>query len=330
MGECATSRSTAGMPSRVLPQDARDDEPSTASTSKSHHSARPRPESDESVTTVLTEELRNKSGTKHQRSQSSAEATNLSSSTPAQHLLNGTSTPSKSALTPLGPKSGKHQRPTSSPSQLQSLAIQLSPPAASYFTRQPGVSGCDARSPFTRRAPASRSSQGIETLSGPPPALSTQRSYTADSGRNHAPPSDLTQPSHQARKDGRGSSKQGTATPTAQDRSEDGRPVRLDDSKAKMAVPRRARDDYTLEEGQDQVTLRANDFSRPDQSDHRGEMGDNRLEGRSQASQEDLFLNMAQADAAANGDSDPSYRKQRRRVRDFSSCLTGLQARSLS
>ena len=317
------------MPSRVLSQDARDDEPSTSSPSKSHQSTRTRPESDESVPTVLTEELRSKSGTKHQRSQSTAETSNLSSSTAAQHLLSGTSTPFKSAVTPLGPKSGKHQRPTSSPSQLQSLANQLSPQAASSFTRQPGASGCDARSPFTRRAPASRSSQGIETLSGPPPALSTQRSYTADSGRNHAPPLDLTQPSHQARKDGPGSSKQGTAAPTAEDRSEDGKPVRLDDSTARMTLPKRARDDFTLEEEQDQITLRGNDFSRLDQPDHRGQMGHNRLDKRSHASQEDLFLNMAQTDAAANGDSAASYQKQRRRVR-ISSYPIGLRMRSFS
>ena len=300
------------MPSRVFPQDARDEGTSRASTSPSHH---PRPGSKESVSPVLTEELRSKSGTKHQRSQSIAEATNLSSSTTAEHLH---CEPSKSAATPLGSKSQKHQRPTSSPSQLQSLANQLSPPSASYFTRQPDASGCDARSPFTRRAPASRSSHGIETLSGPPPALSTQRSYTVDSARNHAPPGDLTQTSHQTRNDEPGRAKKDATTLKAEDRFGDGRPIRLDDSKAGMALQKRARDDFTLEEEQDQVTLRGNDFSRSDQPDRRGQMGDNRLEKRSQASQEDLFLNMAQNDAAANGDADPSYQKQRRRVRIFS------------
>lgn len=320
---CATSKSTAGMPSRVFPQDARDEE---TSTSPSHQSARPRPEKKESFTTVFTEELRSKSGTKDQRSQSIAEASGFSSSTAAEHLRCETSTNSKSAVTPLGPKSRKHQRPTSSPSQLQSLAGQLSPPAASYFTRQPGASACDARSPFTRRAPASRSSHGIETLSGPPPALSTQRSYTAD----HAPPLDLTQPSHQARKERLASATQDTATPTAEERFEDGRPVRLDNARARMTLPKRARDSFTLEEEQDQVTLRGNDFSRSDQSDPRGQMGHDRLEKRSQASQEDLFLNMAQTDAEANGDSDPSYRKQRRRVRNSIPCPIGLQARSFA
>ena len=305
----------------MFPQDARDEGNSTLS---SHHSTRPRPESDKSVTTVLTEELRNKSGTQHQRSQSTAEASDLSSSTAAQQLH------SKTAGTPTGPKSRKHQRPTSSPSQLQSLADQLSPPAASYFTRQPGASGCDARSPFTRRAPASRSSHGIETLSGPPPALSTQRSYTVDSASNHPPTLESTQTSLQARKDRPGSAKQDTATPAAKDRFEDGRAGRLDDSKTAMTLPKRARDEFTLEEEQDQVTLRGNEFPRLDQSDHRGQMGDNRLETRSQTSQEDLFLNMAQSDAAANGDSDASYRKQRRRVSHFSSCPRACKRKALA
>ena len=54
-------------------------------------------------------------------------------------------------------------------------------PGDSYFAQQPGASGVEPRSPVTRRPPASRSSHGIETSSGPPPALSTQRSYNTDS-----------------------------------------------------------------------------------------------------------------------------------------------------
>ena len=45
----------------------------------------------------------------------------------------------------------------------------------SYFAFQPGSSGVEARSPAAKRPPASRSSHGIETSSGPPPALSTRR-----------------------------------------------------------------------------------------------------------------------------------------------------------
>ena len=60
----------------------------------------------------------------------------------------------------------------------------LSPPVGFDPTQQPGASGADPRSLQTRRPPASRSSYGIETKSGPPPALSTQRSYTESLRRN--------------------------------------------------------------------------------------------------------------------------------------------------
>lgn len=62
-------------------------------------------------------------------------------------------------------------------------------PVGSYFTPQPGASSIDPRSPQSRRAPASRSSHGIETASGPPPALITQRSYTGSAWRS-PPPTD--------------------------------------------------------------------------------------------------------------------------------------------
>jgi hypothetical protein len=47
----------------------------------------------------------------------------------------------------------------------------------SYFTRS---TGSDIRSPTIRRPPASRSSHGVATSSGPPPAISTQRAYSFD------------------------------------------------------------------------------------------------------------------------------------------------------
>ena len=66
----------------------------------------------------------------------------------------------------------------------------LSPPTGSYFTAQPGSTSIEPRSPAQRRPPASRSSHGIETISGPPPALSTQRSYNAESPWRNPPPTD--------------------------------------------------------------------------------------------------------------------------------------------
>ncbi|KAL6713382.1 hypothetical protein ACLMJK_008847 [Lecanora helva] len=71
----------------------------------------------------------------------------------------------------------------SSTASLKALVSPLSPPEPSYFSVQPGA---DPRFSLSRRPPASRSSHGIETKSGPPPALSTQRSYT-DSPRRASP-----------------------------------------------------------------------------------------------------------------------------------------------
>ncbi|MCJ1482712.1 hypothetical protein MMC06_002878 [Schaereria dolodes] len=70
------------------------------------------------------------------------------------------------------------KRPSSSPSP---LSASRTPLVDSYFSLQPASSGIEARSPANKRPPASRSSYGIETSSGPPPALSTQRTYSKES-----------------------------------------------------------------------------------------------------------------------------------------------------
>lgn len=307
MGKCATTRTTAGMPSRVSPQGTRENETSTTSTSPSYQSASPGLDSEE---TFSEEELRNKSGTHHRESQSiAADGTGYSSSIAAEHHHCEVPTPSRSPL-----RSKSHRRPDSSPSQLQALEGQPSPPAASYFARQPGASGFDARSPFTRRAPASRSSHGIETLSGPPPALSTQRSYTVDSPWKHPPSADPKQPSHQAHSNRFAPADRDTTKSTAQDYREDVKPVNSDEHETRMPTPKRANGEQYVEDEQDQVTLRGTEFAQHDRLKDRGQTGDEGLEKQSQSSHEDLFLNLAQADAAADGDLDNSHQKQRRRV----------------
>ena len=61
------------------------------------------------------------------------------------------------------------------------------PPALSFKTIsisshvQPSLLSPEIRSPFSRRPPASRSCHGIETSTGPPPAISTQRAYSYSS-----------------------------------------------------------------------------------------------------------------------------------------------------
>ena len=76
------------------------------------------------------------------------------------------------------------QRLASSPSALPGNTQALSFAQESYFSAQPGSPATEARSPANKRAPASRSSHGIATANGPPPALITQRSYHGDPWRN--------------------------------------------------------------------------------------------------------------------------------------------------
>ena len=76
--------------------------------------------------------------------------------------------------------------PHTSPIKIQTPLHSSS--GASYFASQPGASGLEARSPANKRPPASRSSHGVETSNGPPPALSTQRSHSNDSAWRILPP----------------------------------------------------------------------------------------------------------------------------------------------
>jgi hypothetical protein len=95
-----------------------------------------------------------------------------------------------SAATPTSPPTSQTEdvRPDSSSSSLcQTLSAIPSPhdlsPAASYFALRSNPSGSELRSPHYKRPPASRSSHGIETSTGPPPALSTQRTCSIETWR---------------------------------------------------------------------------------------------------------------------------------------------------
>lgn len=85
------------------------------------------------------------------------------------------------------PLTSNQQRPTSSPSSLPGSTPSLSTVRGSYFSSQPGSTGIEARSPANKRAPASRSSHGIATANGPPPALITRRSCHGEPWRNPSP-----------------------------------------------------------------------------------------------------------------------------------------------
>lgn len=317
VGECATSP-TAGMPSRVLA--TREDGTSTTSTSPSYQSASPGLESE---SCSPEDDLQSKSGTQRRRSQSIvAGETDLSSLTAAAHHHSQASTPANPGAIVLGSKSEIGRRPTSSPSSLQASIAQRSQPPTSYFVRQPRASGLDARSPFTRRAPASRSSHGIETLSGPPPALITQRSYTGDNLWRYTLPVDGSDPTLQGSSGNFSVDTRDIPTSIATSCPDSTASENLKKSKTEMASTKRARDGTSVEEDQDQVTLRGTDSPRLGDLGTNNKTGNERYEKQSESSHEDLFLNLAQADSAAGADSDRSYSRQRRRVRYSLVCPT--------
>lgn len=311
VGKCATSATVAGMPSRVLSPSTREDKTSTASTSPSFQSASPGLKSDE----FFPEEvLQNKSGTQRRRSQSFApELISHSSSTAAAHRHSEALTSSTLGAIPPTSSPQKAQRPTSSPSPLRALAAPPAP--SSYFVRQPRASGLNARSSSVRRAPASCSSHGIETLSGPPPALITQRSYTGDDSRKYTQPAD---PNDIIRQGPNGKFHVATRDPPtsiATDPSDKATLERSNKTNINMASTRVACDEFTVEDNLDQLTLRGVDFQNSRGSEASYQTGNESLEQHSQSSHEDLFLNLARADTAAQKEPDSSHRKQRRRVR---------------
>ena len=114
----------------------------------------------------------------------------LSSKITGLHIdQSATATPSSPHHSVAPPISSTKQSRTTSDAPPRRLTSPLSPPEGSYSTLQPGHSATDPRSAQARRPPASRSSHGIETTLGPPPALSTQRSYAESPWQSH-PPSD--------------------------------------------------------------------------------------------------------------------------------------------
>ena len=89
-------------------------------------------------------------------------------------------------LPPVANLTSNASTPSAQPrSSTQLLSQHCSSFVGSYFSSHPGASSdLEARSPpANKRPPASRSSHGIETFSGPPPALSTQRTRSTDNWR---------------------------------------------------------------------------------------------------------------------------------------------------
>lgn len=203
------------------------------------------------------------------------------------------------------------------------LALPLQP--GSYFAPQPGASGSEARSPQNRRPPASRSSHGIETSSGPPPALSTRRSYNADSPWRSPPSSDprtIHPPMvHSASIDS--IVRQTHHIPIdhiASKISEGVRSARPLKSSIVGGGTIVMDERYEVQSGSEEdrdSTLRINGHKAKSGRHTRNESG----QQQSQSSHEDLFLNLARADSVIDDGPEPSNRSERRRSRVRGSSL---------
>ena len=203
--------------------------------------------------------------------------------------------------------------------------IPLAPQSGSYFAQQPGASGNEARSPPSRRPPASRSSHGIETSSGPPPALSTRRSYNAESPWRTPPPSDpgATHPPmvHSASIDSIVRQPRCITNDPVEPivlggvRPAQSRELLIAEGGTK-AMDGRHEIQSGSEEDQD-LTLRINGHKLSNGRHTRNDSG----QQPSQSSQEDLFLNLARADSVVHDGSELSNKSERKRSRIRGSSL---------
>ena len=196
-------------------------------------------------------------------------------------------------------------------------SIQLSTRTGGYFAQQPAASGLEPRSPATRRPPASRSSNGIETSSGPPPALSTQRSCPTESSWKQPSPPNLpvTRPSAYRAQT---TDSIDLVVRLSQDAAD--AKIRVDPLRAgskgrrtsgaaednKMLHSKRSR----LDDDQDRTLRTLEGIGRTPPRNNGSRHGQE--EEQSQASHEDLFLNLAHTDAG--NATEPLNRFQRRQV----------------
>ena len=213
------------------------------------------------------------------------------------------------------------QRPTSSPSALLGTTQTLSSAQAFYFSTQSAI---EARSLANKRAPASRSSHGIPTANGPPPALITQRSYHGDPWRNPLPTDqpDLPTTSHLqpqtnegrdtlARRNSTNSRTGGEATPHPMDSSVAERGATSNPPSSSQRHNADG-DDDTLRHVDGSKLSAGRLTNGAGGASHNGGQEDD----HSYSSHEDLFLNLACADSEAGNNSN-ARKKTGRRGSDF-------------
>ena len=303
------------MPSRVLQDDSRVDETPSICPQ--------RPQSAGSVSRSERSQNNDTPGASNTQSNGAGQLASLANKTlpssaanpTPQATENSTTTTNSTSTTGIVSESqAKQATPSSPPSSPQTQATPLSP-RTGYFVQQPAASGIEPRSPATRRPPASRSSHGIETSSGPPPALSTQRSYPTEPHWKQLSPTDLgvTRPSLSRAQT---TNSIDFIVRLSQDRTDertDLGPVRA--GRRGRRTSRGAEDEMmlhskrsTLEDDQDRTlrSLEGRTPSRTKQSRY------GREEEQSQSSHEDLFLNLAHTDAGNTAE--PFSRFERRRV----------------
>ncbi|MCJ1377917.1 hypothetical protein MMC17_001013 [Xylographa soralifera] len=197
----------------------------------------------------------------------------------------------------------------------------------SYFAIYPTTSGTEARSPANKRPPASRSSHGIETASGPPPALSTQRTTAAynDWGLPLPSGSSFTSPSLTAKALMGLNAQNSAATETLT-----GEPPRLP-TKARASVDAGASlETDDRERGmvaavtspldcQSSTLIKDRQWpsSGKDMDTSNNDVGTQGMkeEQQSQSLQEDYFLNLAHTDVAPSEITEAVDRTERRRSR---------------
>ncbi|KAL8701860.1 MAG: hypothetical protein Q9201_004688, partial [Fulgogasparrea decipioides] len=131
--------------------------------------------------------------TEHQEAIQDASSTSQSQSSEGLSTSPYKATTSTSPTSTIAQPTQTQHRPTSSPSADHQTTPSLHTPRAPSVASPSGLSANEARSPANnyKRAPASRSSHGIPTANGPPPALITQRSYHTEPWRR---PSSTDQP----------------------------------------------------------------------------------------------------------------------------------------
>lgn len=234
------------------------------------------------------------------------------------------------------PRTSSARSRSSNPPTHKLSPASYASPAESYFVPRPTSSGIEARSPAQKRPPASRSSHGIETSTGPPPALSTQRTKSTETIWKHPPAEDLRQvypqfpPKTLASSDavpglgsgghkgdgpvGHTTAPESSISGSEKVSSEDGQNSVNLKEEAILATKPRVQQQDLLVEGTRTPKPYARDIDLKKMSaqlDKVMRRNTGTDEVRSQPSQEDFFLNLAHTDSVPDG---VTGRDERRRV----------------